>query len=197
VTVVVSMLRFLCVLLFSDVAYLSATGQPHDQLPEPSTPRPDTSRIHFVLPDKDHHWFRSQLIRLKPNMTFSNVKLFFDMQPIGAGRRIADIEKVDMFMWKDWSALNAAVQSQRLDYHAVIPPTYIKNSKKILDLFNNKVKWLQFMRNAGLSAHVPTVYSDTCDIYPCILKNSKVHWGKGVHVVHNESHLQRVIAETV
>ena len=152
---------------------------------------PDSSRIYFVLPDDDYDWLRFALV------AFSNAKSFFDIKSIGASRRIAGIDKVDVFTWKEWRALNKAVEAQRVDYHAVVPPTFVYNSDNILNMFNNKVEWLQFMRNAGLSAHVPTVYSDTCDIYPCILKNSKMHWGKGVHVVHNESHLQRVIAETV
>lgn len=125
-----------------------------------------------------------------------HVKSFFDIEPISK-KRIKKFNKVDIFAWKEYDALTEALNTQRDKYHVRIPPTFVPNSEVNFRIFNNKAAWLGFMRNVGLGAHVPVVYSGTCDVYPCVLKNSVEHWGKGVHIVLNESHLKSVISHTV
>lgn len=147
----------------------------------------DNSKIHVVFPDDAYQWLHSYT-----DVNFSNALSFFQIDRIG---NLTNHDAADLFSWKNWRALKEETQLLKGSVPQTVYPTL---QPKTMDLFGDKVRWLQFMRNSGLGAHVPTVYEqNSCDVYPCMLKNSAKHWGKGVHVVRNQSHLQEVITRNV
>ena len=117
----------------------------------------------------------------------------FDIIVIDGTHECKKLEGIEIFSWYDYKTLSRTLSYQASTYDFVVPKTHIENSERVMDLFNNKTEWIQFMSNIGLQDYVPRVYhTNECDGFPCVVKTN-AHWGTGVKVAMNSSHLQSIV----
>lgn len=71
---------------------------------------------------------------------------------------------------------------------------YILSEKKILNVFRDKNKFYDYVRELGFDENVPEQYYDKNDIkYPCIYKQVGNYCGKGVFILKSPKDLEKVI----
>ena len=131
-------------------------------------------------------------IDLRPNLNPTPVlfytNTFFDVRLISEPSDFtADI---DMLTYANFSALTSLYEQS-----AVKLPNYVSNDPKIVDIFDNKIQWKQWMVKVGLGAHIPTTFDPSKDEstfqYPIVLKTNE-HFGHGVYIVHNKEDLRSI-----
>jgi hypothetical protein len=154
-----------------------------------------SSKIVIMTTLNDKEWLFNQ--HLYVGEPFATAERYFDFQTIATTSYHHHDEKsyshADVFGWNIWDLLMKELYNNSL----TLPNSFVSESNLALVLFNSKFNWLRFMKQKGLGEIIPNLYSKTCDKYPCVLKNSLRHWGQGVHIVHNESHLKSIKAKHV
>ena len=66
------------------------------------------------------------------------------------------------------------------------------NGVSIINIWNHKVSWTKWMTQNGLGKYTPKRIPINNPEFPCVFKTD-AHFGHGVHIIHNQSHLNTII----
>ena len=125
------------------------------------------------------------------------LKSMFDFHVINSDDAVpvnlTAVQQMDVFSWINWGELDSFLR-QSTETKPKVPDAWIENRGEDLLMFDNKIQWKEYMKSIGLHKYIPESFTIDTATFPCMLKTA-AHFGSGVHVVQNMSHLQQFISD--
>ena len=125
---------------------------------------------------------------LNPNPSMLNVHQLFEVRLIS---HYSDITPtIDLLTYANFSAMQSMHSASSVQL-----PGHVSNDPAMIEIFESKVLWKDWMVKIGLGNYIPVSYDPAGDPsklpYPVVLKTN-VHFGRGVFVMHNEKDYRRM-----